>query len=160
MIETAQLAGFFAAHAVWSVSDGEALIPLIGYEHPDGSRGMDRFLHEDIADGAHAALESLQDNSNGYARAAVAIDAFLHVAGGKVDALIVEAHQYGLTPGRLKVAVPYRPRTETSTFAVYRAKVLESMDDQDTLMNAFFDGVDAHEDAAPVWHNAYEDVSV
>ena len=29
-----ELAGFFAAHAVWSVSDGETLVPIGGVETP------------------------------------------------------------------------------------------------------------------------------
>lgn len=30
MIETATLAGFWAAHGIWRVSDGETLIPMLG----------------------------------------------------------------------------------------------------------------------------------
>jgi hypothetical protein len=50
-----ELAGFFAAHAVWSVSDGETLIPLLGYEAGDGMRQLVRLASERIADGALAA---------------------------------------------------------------------------------------------------------
>lgn len=52
MDEIAGMAGFFAAHGVWSVSDGATLIPLLGYEQVDGERGMDRLVFDDIADGA------------------------------------------------------------------------------------------------------------
>src|SRR5262249_6500781 len=33
MYEIARMAGFYAAHGVWSVSDGETLNPLLGYVH-------------------------------------------------------------------------------------------------------------------------------
>lgn len=49
MQQTARLAGFFAAHGIWSVADGATLIPMIGYEQAGGERKMVRFANEDIA---------------------------------------------------------------------------------------------------------------
>ena len=55
MRETARLAGFFAAHGIWSVADGGTLTPLLGYEQTDGGRGMDRFAADDTTEAVRAA---------------------------------------------------------------------------------------------------------
>jgi hypothetical protein len=47
MRETARLVGFFAAHGIWSIGDGETLVPILGYEQPGGIRGMDRLITGD-----------------------------------------------------------------------------------------------------------------
>jgi hypothetical protein len=52
-----ELAGFFAAHAVWSVSGGEILIPLIAYETADGKRQMNRLVAERVEEGAARGKE-------------------------------------------------------------------------------------------------------
>ena len=43
MEQAIRLAGFFAAHGVWCVADGEALIPLYAYEDAQGGRKMIRY---------------------------------------------------------------------------------------------------------------------
>src|SRR5690242_4279268 len=65
MRETARLAGFFAAHGIWSVADGGTLTPLLGYEQTDGGRGMDRFAADDTAEAVHAGQDALQANRRG-----------------------------------------------------------------------------------------------
>ncbi|MDG4826321.1 hypothetical protein O7635_31105 [Asanoa sp. WMMD1127] len=161
MQQTAHLAGFFAAHGIWNVSDGGALIPMLGHEAADGQRGMMRFAGGDIADGARAGREVLESNPDGAARAVLVVDAYLHLPAGRVDALMVDAVEYGPRPVSLKIAVPYRP--QSSGFAVHRPKVLQVVGvpegDHPALFEAFFAGVDAHEPAAAVW-NAYLDESV
>jgi hypothetical protein len=155
MIETATLAGFWAAHGIWSISDGETLIPILGYEHADGERGFNRYFFDDVADGARAAQEALEVNEIGAARAVLVANAYVHLEAGRTDALIVKAVSYGLTPGSIELAVPYRPATERSGFAVYRPLFVEvtgfDQPDYDTLADAFFNGVDSHEQAAAVW---------
>ncbi|HCT79279.1 MAG TPA: hypothetical protein DGG94_14700 [Micromonosporaceae bacterium] len=163
MHEIAHLAGFFAAHGIWSVSDGETLVPLLGYEHVDGSRGMDRFAMDDMADGAQVGQEALRENRNGSARAVLVVDAYLHLDVGRVDALIVEAVEYGPSNRSLKMGIPYRPQPSPQGFAVHRPKFIEVIgfndNDYAELGDAFFAGVDAHEQAAAVW-NAHLDPSV
>ncbi|WP_158843430.1 hypothetical protein [Saccharothrix deserti] len=160
MIETAALAGFYAAHGIWSVSEGETLIPILGYEQPDGGRGLDRFMLDNVGDSVRAAQEALEVNEHGAARAALIADAYIHLDTGRTDALIVHAVEYGLTPGSIELAVPYRPHTDSSRFTVYRLQIMEvtgfENQDYDALAEAFFNGVDSHEQAAAVW-NAHLD---
>jgi hypothetical protein len=163
MLETAQLAGFFAAHGIWGVSDGETLIPLLGYEDAQGNRGMDRFVVNDLADGARAGQDALRVNQHGSARAVLVVDGYVHLDQGRTDALIVDAVEYGPARRSFKMAVPYRPQPSPHGFAVHRPKFIEvaGVDEADygALADAFFAGVDSHEPAAAVW-NAHLDPSV
>ncbi|MFV2210418.1 hypothetical protein ACFHW2_09385 [Actinomadura sp. LOL_016] len=160
----AAMAGFFAAHGVWSVSDGATLIPMLAHERPNGERGMDRLVHDDVADAARAGEEALRAGHGDWVRAALVVDAYLHLDTSRVDALIVDAVEYGPSRRSLKMAVPYRPQGAPEGFAVYRPKFIEvtGMDDPDiaALAESFFSGVDSHEQAAAVWDAHLVDESV
>jgi len=163
MYEFAELAGFFAAHGVWSVSDGATLIPMLGYEHANGERGMSRYAVNDLAQAAQAGRQALETNDLGAQRAVLVVDGYVHLDVGKVDALIVEAVEYGPAGRSMTVAVPYRPQPSPNGFAVHRPKFLQITGvDQPAragLGEAFFAGVDSHDKAAPIW-NAHLDESV
>jgi hypothetical protein len=160
MRETAGLAGFFAAHGIWSVSDGETLTPLLGYEQADGSRGMDRFVFDDIADAVRAGQDALAANLRGSVRAVLVIDGYVQLDADRTDALIVEAVEYGPAGQSMKMAVPYRPGSAPGGFAVFRPKFIDvvgvSEPDYAALGEAFLAGVGSHESAALVW-NAHLD---
>jgi hypothetical protein len=164
MDEIAGMAGFFAAHGVWSVSDGATLIPLLGYEQVDGERGMDRLVFDDIADAARAGQEALEAGRDGRLRAVLVADAYLHLDAGRVDALMVDAVEYLPVRRSLRIAVPYRPRSAPQGFAVYRPRFVgdTGFDEPDfaALADAFFAGVDSHEQAAAVWNAHLIDESV
>lgn len=161
MQQTARLAGFFAAHGIWSVSDGATLIPMMGYEQAGGERCMVRFAAEDIAVGAQTGQEALSANRDGAARAVLVVDAYLELPAGRIDALVVEAVEYGPQPRSLKIGIPYRPQPSPGGFAVHRPKILGSLTGEEApaLIEAFFAGVDSHAEAAQVW-NACLDESV
>ncbi|MFB7719067.1 hypothetical protein [Nocardia sp. NPDC056100] len=156
MYEIAELAGFCAAHGIWSVSDSDVLIPLIGYVHADGTKGMERFLDDDVADSAVAAEERLADSPVGWLRAVLVVDAYLHLDRGRTDALMIKAVEFSLNPRSMRIAVPYRHHSTAEGFAVYRPKFMEAHgfgdSDFDTLGAAFYAGVDSHEKAAAVWN--------
>lgn len=125
---------------------------MLGYEQADGERGMIRFAADDIGAGAEAGRQALLANPNGAARAVLVVDAYLHLATGRVDALVVEAVEYGAQPRTLMIGVPYRPQPSPGGFAVHRPKVLQHAEAADAaFFAAFFAGVDSHEQAAAVW---------
>jgi hypothetical protein len=162
MIETARLAGFFAAHGIWCVSEGETLVPMLGYEHADGDRGMDRLLFDDYAEAARAGQDALADGDPSWVSAVLVADAYINLDQGKTDALIVEAVQYGPYRQTLSVAVPYRPAQDPRGFAVHRPKFtgFECSDPEfGQLAEAFFVGTASHEEAHAVWE-AHLDESV
>ncbi|MCI4066192.1 hypothetical protein MRQ36_28035 [Micromonospora sp. R77] len=155
MSDTARLAGFFAAHGIWNVSDGGPLIPMLGYEQADGSRGMQRFALDELADAARAGQDALHRNTHRAARAALVFDGYIHLEAGRTDALIVEAVDYAGSRS-FTVAVPYRPQQSPHGFAVHRPKFLAAAGidntDYQALADAFFAGIDSHEQAATVWN--------
>ncbi|MEU1210145.1 hypothetical protein [Nocardia sp. NPDC005825] len=156
MYEIAETAGFYGAHAIWSVSDSEVLIPLLGYVDADGTEGLERFALDDLADAVQTGRERLAAGRDGWLRAALVVDAFLHLPRGRTDALIIDVVEYARQRRSMQIAVPYRPHTAAQGFAVYRPKILEVNGfperEYDALGAAFFAGVDSHEQAAAVWN--------
>jgi len=159
MIETAHLAGFFAAHGVWCVSEGETLVPLLGYLHPDGEFGMDRLMFDDLAEGARAGQAALADGDPSWVGAVLVADGYVDLDHGKTDALLVEAVEYGPHRQTLRLAVPYRVAQDPRGFAVHRPKFMNVESDLDVLAEAFFAGGASHTEAWAVW-DAHLDESV
>ncbi|WP_078119464.1 hypothetical protein [Thiosocius teredinicola] len=155
MINAAILAGYLAAHAVWSVSDGETLIPIYGYLSGKGERVVERLAYHRLEQGVAARQERLNINLNGYSAAVLVFDGRINLDAGKKDALIVEFRSYGDTPGFVVVAVPYTPLSDHTDFAVHRPKVLDMSEhlrsDIHNLLDSFFTGVDQHAKAAKIW---------
>ncbi len=155
MNDTAKLAGYFAAHAVWSVSDGEMLVPLLAFVKFDGVREMARLEGADIAEAVKAGRSWLENNPDAAQRAVLIYDGYVTRENGeKTDGLIIEAREYGEHPRSFTMTVPYRNARHAEDFLVYRPAV-ESLSDADTsvadLSEAFFRGVNQHRQAAPVW---------
>jgi hypothetical protein len=155
MVLTAKLAGFFVAHAVWCISDGETLVPLVGFEGSDGSQQMCRFVAEDLQDGVRQGKEWLARNPESARRAVLVYDGFITLPSGKTDALIIEAVEFEAAWTELMMAVPYRQANSPNGFAVHRLKFLSvkgSEQEFGLLGEAFFRGVAEHEKGAAVWN--------
>jgi hypothetical protein len=155
MNDTAKLAGFFAAHAIWSVSDGETLVPLLAFAKFDGVREMARLEGADMAEAIEAGRNWLANNPDAAQRAVLIYDGYVtRESGEKTDGLIIEAREYGEQPRSFTMTVPYRNAAHAEGFLVYRPAV-ESLSDADVsiadISQAFFRGVNQHRQAAPVW---------
>jgi len=155
METTAELAGFFAAHAIWCVSDGEALTPMLAYLKPDGERGMDRLVSENMEEAVATGQQWLAENKQGAAGAVLVYDAYVTLESGKTDALVVEARQYDAAQRSFQMIVPYRNAKAPGGFAVHRPKLVSvtgyADPPFDAIADAFFRGVDSHEKGAEVW---------
>lgn len=156
MYEIARTAGYCGAHGIWSVSDADLLIPLLGYVDADGNRGLERLVADDAADAARIGAERLQVGRPGWVRAALVVDSYLRLPSGRTDALVIDAVEYSSPRQSVRLAVPFRPHTAAEGFAVYRLKFLGTSGidepDYDAIVDAFFAGVDSHEQAAAVWN--------
>jgi hypothetical protein len=150
---TARLAGFFAAHGVWCVSDGEDLIPMVAFERGDEASEMRRFEGETLEEAVETAREWAQSNPEAADRLVVIFDGRTELGGGKTDALIVEASSAGGCS--FVMVIPYRNAASPGGFAVHRPKLLSLRgedSDPSSLVEAFCDGVGKHEYGAPVWN--------
>jgi hypothetical protein len=151
---TAEMAGFFAAHAVWCVSDGGTLTPMLAREKPDGTREMLRLVNETTEDAVAHGQQMLEDNPEGAPRAVLIYDGLLTLEDGKTDALLIDARQYSPEPRSLLMAVPYRNAADPAGFAVYRPTLLlfdGPGQELEPLGEAFFRGADGHEKGSEVW---------
>jgi len=159
MQRIARLSGFIAAHAIWCVSDDGPLVPMVGFERSDGSRGLTRFAAERLEEGVAQARAWLVENPEEAVAAVAAFDGYVPLSAGKTDAILLEGRLYLSDVVCFEMAVPYRPASEDSQFAVFRPKFTKvdlPSPDYGALGNEFFAGVDSHEKGAEVW-NAHID---
>lgn len=161
MDAVAELAGFFAAHAVWCVSDGESLIPFAAYDTPGGKREMVRFAADRLENGVAAGKEWIAKNPEHASRAVLVFDGFVTLTSGKTDAIAITARDFTQGDAELTIAVPYRPATNSKGFAVHRPKFLGYKGAEpnfEQLAEALWRGVAKHEKGAEIW-NAHLDES-
>lgn len=156
-LETAtEMTGFFAAHAVWCVSEGETLIPFAGFETHVQGRSLLRFASERIEEGVAAGKARLANNSGAAARAVLIFDGFIPLESGKTDALILAVRDFTQGDAGMTWAIPYRPAGASSGFAVHRPKMLPKTElDPSTcegLGRALWKGIAQHEKGAAVWN--------
>ena len=161
MIEVWLLAGFFAAHAVWSVEDGETLVPIYSYSK-DGQRHMERIEADRLEDAVRIGEDALGANTANATSAVLIYDGYLTLDGRKSDALIVELRTYGARPVEARLAIPYQPLTDATPFKVFRPKLMALPDELQKqageFLEAFWKGVDSHEQGSRAW-NAHIDQS-
>lgn len=104
-----ELAGFFAAHGIWCVAEGEPLTPMLAQESAAYGRNMLRFAADQLEEGVAQAQEYLDQNLGQAERAALVYDGFVTLPSGLTDALIIlalvcpaahHAHHGGALPQR------------------------------------------------------------
>lgn len=160
MITAFRLAGFFAAHAIWCVSDGENLIPMFAYTDDQGERTMERLLvGDDLAASVEIGKSKLESNEPDANDAILVYDGRIPIDDQKYDAIIIEIRSYFSPGSTALLAVSYSPAA-SGTFHVFKPKLLqwEECDDFDVDMavQSFFEGVDTHEQGASVWNRALD----
>jgi|RhiMethySRZTD1v2_1073278.scaffolds.fasta_scaffold591518_2 hypothetical protein len=168
MKATVEFAGFFAAHAIWNVSEGGPLVPLLVYTKSNfkgAKQEMVRLAMEPYEAAVAYGREVLTKNEQKAVRAVLIYDGYVTLPGGKTDALVLEIRKYsprGLLQWRsgptqsLTMAVPYRDVGKPGGFAVFRPKLLSDEGGEAAafdLGQAFFRGVDQHKKGAAVWNN-------
>lgn len=160
MITASKLAGFFAAHAIWCVHDGDTLIPMLAYSTEDGQRQMDRLLHDETEAAVTIGKQMLQSNEMGATDAALLFDGYITIGEDRMDAILIEFRTY-FSPDSLAVlAVPYTSK-DAGRFLVHKPKLLawDNCEDfnLDEVIAEFFDGVGEHEQGAAIWDECLDE---
>ncbi len=156
MITAHNLAGYFAAHAIWCVSEleGEPLIPMLAFTGASGERQLQRLVSHDLAGAVATGQAQLASNEMGAADAVLVYDGRITVGEEKLDAIILELRAYVAPEARAVMAVPYTPGGAGS-FLVHKPKILEWQRcedfDLDVALQAFWQGVDSHERGGKIW---------
>ena len=157
MDAAAELAGFFTAHAIWCVAEGETLVPIYAYADGSEKPTMERLLHNKLEEGVEAGRRRLEETSPGIDAKVLIFDGRITLSGTKMDALIVEFRSYASPPGKVIVAIPYTPHQGRQRFAVHRPKVLETSehlrDAVAEVFEFFFEGVRRHEQGSALWND-------
>jgi hypothetical protein len=159
MITASELAGFIAAHAIWCVSDEDGLAPMVAFTIEDGQRTLERLVFDDAGAAVEHGRKRLEDDPFSANDGVLAYDGRITTEGGKLDAIILEMRSYGFPWARATISVPHTPAS-SGTFRVHRPKLVEWHEcddfDMDAAFEAFFRGVDSHEQGAKVWNAALD----
>jgi hypothetical protein len=158
LVELLELAGFATAHAVWSVSDGAILVP-IAMSDKEGQRKLVRFVAEELPQAVEQGRAWLEQNPDEAEIAVLVFDGYVSSdSEEKTDALILEGRSRA--GQKLTVVQRYRPASDTAGFAVHRPQLEvpphEGLDD-DSVGQAFFRGLESHEEGARVWSAAIDE---
>ena len=147
-----ELGGFFVAHAIWSVSTGETLIPMIGYVK-DGERTLMRLEGDDMEKIVEEGRIWMDTNPEEVTLAVFIYDGYVRLPTGRTDALMSDIRDYGPPAMSLQVVLPYRS-AKSGRFAVHRPKFQrpEGIADLTVIGEAFFRGVNSHEHGARIWN--------
>ena len=160
MITAAKPSGFFAAHAIWCVSDGDTLIPMVAYTTEAGERKMERFAHDDLESAVDAAKARLDSGELNADDAALIYDGRITLESGKLDAVMIEMRTEFSPGSQATIAVPYSP-ANPGTFRVHKPKLLQWDQcedfDLDSALESFFEGVAEHEKGNQIWSQSLDE---
>lgn len=157
--EAEEFAGFLMAHALWSVSEGGTLTPMIGYVK-EGERSLLQIADGDMKEMVDRGQAWMEANPEEAEHAVFIHDGFVRLPTGRTDALVAYIRDYGPPPMSLQIVVPYR-NAKSGQFAVHRPKfqAFSGIPDLAALGEAFFRGINSHEHGARIW-NEHLDQSV
>jgi hypothetical protein len=161
VIAASKLAGFFAAHAIWCVSDSASLVPMLAYTTADGERKMQRLVvNEDLQASVALGQEKLGSNDMDADDAVLVYDGRITIRNEKVDAIIIEVRAYFSPGSEAVLAVPYTPKS-SGDFRVHKPKLLEWNNcddfDMDLALQQFFEGVAEHEQGGAIWNECLDE---
>jgi hypothetical protein len=154
MEETAQLAGFVAAHAILCVSEGKSLtMPLLVVEKEDGSTQFIAVTGSSSEKAVGKAEKMMKQPPTGARRAVLAFEAYLNLSPSRTDAIFLHARHFQPEPQQLLVAVPFRAAKDPGGLAVFRPKFIAYEDDPVKLiaLGAFLRGVALYPPGDKVW---------
>ncbi|GAB5386999.1 MAG: hypothetical protein Alis3KO_41220 [Aliiglaciecola sp.] len=162
MYETPRLAGYFTAHGIWSVSDGETLIPIYGCLTEEGQPVLNRMAAETFEQGVAEGEKMLESNPQSAKCGVLIYDGRINLPEGKYDALFIKMRTYDSeAPFSMLAAIPYSPKRLLKKFRVHRPKILELPDQfhdkTNEIFEAFFEGVDSHEKGSEIWNSSADD---
>jgi len=151
--------GFFAAHAVWCIYEGETLIPFVGSSAPGGSRSLVR-LAGDLQAAVAAGRARIEQNPTGATGSVLIYDGYFTHQGERLDSLFVDAREYAPEPLSFMFALAYQHARSAGGFKVYRPKIVSlepSSTSLESLVKGFFSGVGQHEKGADVWNRSLDE---
>ncbi len=118
------LAGYCAAHAVWTVSQGEVLIPIGGTEDRAGNQEILRLAAPTRQLQTALGRRWIESSPTGAARAVLVYDGALNLVGSDGPALIVMAKEHDPASETVVCAIGYGPAQRPGGFWIRRPKFI------------------------------------
>ena len=145
-----QLAGLALAHALWCVSEGQGLAPLI-FAEKDGQRRLIQLGNERLADGVAAGQKLLLDDPEQFDRAVLVYDGTVTLEETPSDALVAELVAYRVAR-RGRVLLRYQD-LKSEAFLVRPPNFVFSPPPHDALAatEAFHRGLQSHAQGRAVY---------
>lgn len=151
--------GFFAAHGIWQVQDGENVIPLLSVQK-NNVRNFERYEGESYEQALDKAKTAIKKKANDFSYSLLAYDGFITLNDEKHEAIIIEATDSTTPNSTISMAVPYRSAKSELGLAIYKPKVLSSTTpDLNLFLNDFWKGAESHTKAIEFW-DKYSDQSI
>jgi hypothetical protein len=95
MVTASELAGFFAAHTVWCLSDADSFDPVLAFTTEDGKQHMQRLMGYEGQAAVEFGRRQLADNPMDANDGVLLLDGRIPASGGgKLDAIIIEMRCY------------------------------------------------------------------
>ena len=161
MREVFQLVGETAAQSIQSVSAGGDLVPLLTTVDKYGNANYMRLAMDDSADAVRFGKDKLERNDDDKVGAVFVADGFVTIDDGKTDALVVDVRIYTDQVAKCQMVIPYTPAKSAKGFAIHRPQVVSLENIEQTkfqpLLDAFFLGIEEHEEGRKIWHEYYTD---
>jgi hypothetical protein len=162
MIAAAKLGGYYAAHAIWCVADGERLTPILAYTAADGQRHTLPWAEDELRNAFAVGMTKLATNEMNAKDAALIYDSRLARRGKQQDAIVVELRTYSSPQAEAVMAVPYVPKA-SGCFRVRRPRLIEwkhcgAYDRLPTAL-AFWDGAAQHPQGWKAWNDALDETN-
>jgi len=160
MVRTIQMAGYFSAHSIHCICEGETLTPLIGYD----TREEGGFFRIEGDEPVERGMQWLLRNPKQVLRAIFIYDAIatyqIHGSKLRADSLIIEAVKYAQAEKSFQITVPYRHAEKPKGFAVHKPKVtrVDGLDKEELemLIDHFWIGVDEHKEGSAIWRQCLD----
>ncbi|MFT4908617.1 MAG: hypothetical protein ACI978_002714 [Oleispira sp.] len=157
--ESALMAGFITAHAIYSIYEGETLIPIHAYRGSDQKNNLIRLTNENLEEAVSLGRKSMEENTYEADIAVLAYDGYIPLDDGKYDSIFIEFADYS-NMSEFTLAIPYKSKTPDNPFVVYKPKLLKLPDDSSNrlsaVMEAFCEGVQSHEQGSKIWNESID----
>lgn len=160
-LSTVEMVGYCAAHAVYSVCDGEVLIPIVGILRDDGQTQLTRLVGGSIETTAGGARK-LSELGADMLGACFIRDAVMTSATGKTDCLLIDVRFSADREREMQFVLPYRNAGHADGFGVNRPELTNGAEGLDTgtrqaIGQAFFKGMRSHSEGFATWEAHYLD---
>ncbi len=149
-----KMAGKYATHAMWSIADGEDLIPLLAYQDHGNQQRLERLVMDVEMAWKHYEERLPQLASDGLG-AVFIFNVIVTLEAGETEALSVTIRFPCEACQVIQLILPYRSASHKQGFRPEQLLVTGvqgcAREEMETLMDAFTEGMKSHSQGEAIW---------